>query len=80
MNNLELMVRTIIDYVDENNLMVALSYFEDEVRPIVENLNEYENQEILKILKEQCVLIGDQDWNSALNNIEKLREVLENSQ
>lgn len=80
MNNLEAMVKDVIDFIDENNLMTALSYFEDEIRPVVESLDTYKNQDLLEILKEQCVLISEQDWNSALNNIEKLREILENSQ
>lgn len=76
MNNLEDLVKTVVDYCDSGDLMTALSYFESNVRPVVESLDNYANEELLEILKEQCQLIDDEEWQSALRNIDRLSELL----
>ena len=78
MNNLENMSKKLVEYIEGNALMTALGYFEGEIRPIVEDLDTYENQDLFNILKELCVLISNQDWNDALINIEKMKEILNN--
>ena len=80
MNNLENMSKKLIEYVNGNALMTALGYFEGEIRPVVEDLDTYENQELLNSLKELCVFISNQDWNDALINIEQMSEILNNNQ
>lgn len=79
MGNLEISFTKIINYVDDGNLISALCHFQDEIRPIVETMETYENQEFLDILKEQCKLVDDENWNQVLSNIEKAREMLNES-
>jgi hypothetical protein len=76
MAELENHVKAVLNYCDSGDLMTALSYFEANVRPIVENLESYENTELLTILKDQCNLIDNEEWHSALVNIDKLSEML----
>ncbi len=71
------LVEEIVGYVDSGDLMTALSFFESEIRPVVEATDTYHNQDMLDILREQCTLIDNEEWNSVLINVEKLKGMLD---
>jgi hypothetical protein len=77
MADIKNLVEEIVGHVDSGDLMTALSFFESEIRPVVEATDEYENPEMLDILREQCTLIDDEEWNSVLINVEKLKGMLD---
>jgi hypothetical protein len=79
MGKLEVLFKKILDCIDNGDFMSALEIFQTEIRPIVETLDTYENQKFLDILKEQCTLVDNESWNEALINIERLREIYNES-
>jgi hypothetical protein len=79
MGKLETLFQPIIDFVDRGDLMRALEHFQTEIRPIVETLDTYKNQQFFDILKEQCTLVDNESWNEVLINIERIRGIINES-
>jgi hypothetical protein len=69
-------IEQMIQHYDDGDLMSCLSHFESAVRPIVESMDSWEPQEALDILKEACQQIDDEDWQASIENLEKLKGVL----
>jgi hypothetical protein len=79
MGKLEVLFKKILDCADDGDLMSALEIFQTEIRPIVETLDTYENQQFFDILKEQCTLVDNESWNEVLINIERIRGIINES-
>lgn len=69
-------IKQFIKHYDDGDLMSCLAHFESNVRPIVESMDTWEPQEALDIMKEACKQIDDEDWQASIENLEKLKGVL----
>ena len=69
-------MKQIIEYYDQGDLMSCLSHFEGAMRPIVSEIDTHENQEILDILKQVCIQIDEEDWQASIENLEKVKGIL----
>lgn len=68
--------KTLVGYVDDGDLMSALSFFEGEIRPNVADIENDENQEIVNLFKSVFDAIDNEEWHVALETVEKVREVI----
>lgn len=76
MSNIIKEMKQIVEYYDQGDLMSCLSHFEAHMRPLVETPDPNENQEMLAILQEVCVQIDDEDWQASIENLEKLKAMV----
>jgi hypothetical protein len=68
--------KKLVEFAESGDLMSALSYFESELRPVIEDTETYHNEELLKLLKEMCVYIENEEWAAGLENVEKLSDIV----
>jgi len=66
----------LLDYVDNGDYMTALSYFEAEVRDVLDSLEVHENQALLDIMKTTSQLVDEENWQQILYNCETMKELL----
>jgi hypothetical protein len=64
--------KTLVDMAEAGDLMTALSYFESELRPVIEDTKTYYNEDLLKLLKEMCIHIDNEEWTDGMENLEKV--------
>ena len=72
--------KTLVEFCENGDLMSALSYFEGELKTVIDNTTTYQNEELLKLLKEISVYIENEEWAGALENVEKLDSILTSEQ
>lgn len=68
--------KTLVGYIDEGDLMSALSYFEGEIRPNVMEMETNEHQEIVDLFKSVFDAIDNEEWHAALETAEKVRGII----
>ena len=66
----------LLDYVDNGDYMTALSYFEAEVREVLDSMEAHENQALLDIMKTTSQLVDEENWQQILYNCETMKELL----
>lgn len=66
----------LLDYVDNGDYMTALSYFEAEVREVLDSMETHENQALLDIMKTTSQLVDEENWQQILYNCETMKELL----
>ena len=60
----------------DGELMSALTYYEENLREYVADIEFHEHQELLEIIKEQAALVDDEDWQAVLENVERMEAIL----
>ncbi len=68
--------KTIVNYCEDGDLMSALSYFEGEVRPQLETLENSEHSELFACMQTALTAIDEEDWSSALEIVDKMSLIL----
>lgn len=68
--------KTLVNYCEEGDLMSALSYFEGEIRPNLDEIDGSEHPEILSMLTEAADAVAEEEWATALELVDKLSEKL----
>lgn len=71
--------KTIVNYVEEGDLMSALSYFEGEIRPAVKLIDVHENQQLLDLMKSALDAIENEEWQITLEVVDKISVLLNES-
>lgn len=62
--------KQVVEYVNNGDYMSALSYFESDVREVVESLSSHENEQLFEIMQKQVELVNDEAWQDVLYNCE----------
>lgn len=60
----------------DGELMSALTYYEENIRNYVADIEFHEKQELLEVMKSQADLIDDEDWQAVLENVERMEAIL----
>jgi hypothetical protein len=66
----------IVEYVNNGDYMTALSYFESDVRNVINETESHSNTALLAIMRKQVELVDDEDWQQVLYNCETINELL----
>lgn len=68
--------KILVEFCENGDLMSALSYFEGELKAVIDSTTTHQNEELLKLLKEMSVYIENEEWAGALENVEKLNSIV----
>jgi hypothetical protein len=66
----------IVEYVNNGDYMTALSYFESDVRNVINETESHSNTALLEIMRKQVELVDDEDWQQVLYNCETINELV----
>jgi hypothetical protein len=71
--------KTIVNYCEEGDLMSALLHFEGTVRPQLIDMESHENEELFSYMKIALNAIDEEEWNVALEVVDKISVCLNES-
>lgn len=73
------LAKEVVGYCEDGDLMTALSFYESEIRPAVEDLESHELQDLLDVMKSQAELVDNEEWQKVMENVDKMGTILRNN-
>lgn len=76
MTDIELLCKTLVEHINNGDLMIALDFFENTLAPYHSSMDDKENvllYEQVSILKTH---VNEESWNEALSVVDTISEIL----
>ena len=77
MSNLKVMMKQIVNHVDEGDLMTALDFFESSVLPYHKQMDPTKDQELYDLVTKLDGTVENEDWNESLEIVDEISEMLD---